>query len=289
MAFKKWFSRTLRRALAKRGLRLEYITNDFDSRPLDDHTLARLFASLGEVFEAWNRSQKFFDPVDSFDASQATENFFQQWIGTPFKSQQGGSRFNNLLWLHLIAKAYRPTLVVDSGTFEGASAWALASGAPSSTVLSFDISLQNLRRRATNVRYMEHDWKEFDLSNFDRSRMLCYFDDHVDQVRRLIEASDRGCELAIFDDDYPLTSFYAMAPNPDVLPKIEFALDPELHENQKIEWLTRTGPQSYIVHIKYFEKARAKIAKTGRLPNTSLITGIHQTPYRLIAIAKPLV
>jgi hypothetical protein len=270
------------------GLRLDYHEKDFDCRPLDEGSLHRLFTILGSAFENWRDAQTIFLPVYAFDASAATEHFFGEWMKTPFREKQGGSRFNNLLWLYLIAKAYRPTLIVDSGTFEGGSAWSLALGAPGAKVLSFDLSLKNLRIKAKGVTYIDRDWSSFDISCLDHRRLLCYFDDHVDQARRLIEASDRGCDLAIFDDDYPVSSYYTMAPSPSVLPKIEFVLDLDLRDGQRLEWLSRGREMSYTVNRAYLDRARARIARTERLPNTSLITGIHQTPYRLIAVAPPV-
>jgi hypothetical protein len=284
----RWLGRTLNRTLATQGLRLDYLESDFDSRPLDQKTLSRVFARMGGVFEEWRSGQRMFHQAEIFDATAATEDFYAKWIRAPFRAQQGGSRFNNLLWLYLIAKSYQPSLIVDSGTYQGASAWALAMGAPQAAVLSFDISLGHLRERAKGVIYTEKDWGEYDLAGLDLRRFLCYFDDHIDQARRLIEASDRGCNLAIFDDDYPVTSYYAMAPGPSVLPKIEFVIDPDLSDGQRLEWQTRTGRHAFIVDRSYLDAARARISITERLPNTSLITGIHQTPYRLVAVAPPL-
>ena len=125
------------------------------------------------------------------------------------------------------------------------------------------------------------------MSPFDTpstTRTLAYFDDHVDQVRRLIEAADRGCQIAIFDDDYPITSFYAMAPNASVLPKIEFALDPTLQDGTTLEWISRGTRQTFRVDRTYLDRALSHLRVTERLPNTSLITGIHQTPYRIVSI-----
>src|SRR5262249_19709664 len=147
---------------------------------------------------------------------------------------QGGSRFNNLLWLHLIAQSMQPDVIVDSGTFRGASAWALSFGGLRAQVFSFDIDLKHLALRVPGVNYIEVDRAHNLIGPLRGAKALAYFDHHVDQVRRLIEARDRSYQVAIFDDDFPVTSYFGMAPSPGVLPKVEFALDDELSDGQTL-------------------------------------------------------
>ncbi len=277
-------ARTLKRMLASRGLRLDYLQRDFDRQPIDAYSKSKLFAAMGGSFAQWNARQRVFAGAQDFDATAATAQFYQRWLDTPFGEQQGGSRFNNLLWLFLIAKSYRPSLIVDSGTYQGASAWALWLGQPEAEIVSFDIDLANLKLRCPSIIYVADDWSRTRFERLKDRRVLAYFDDHVDQIKRLLEASDRACQIAIFDDDYPVTSFQAMAPNASALPKIEFALDPELADGLRLEWRSRSGPQSWIVDRGYLDRGLSVIASTERLPNTSLITGIHQTPFRIVSI-----
>jgi hypothetical protein len=278
--------RALNRMLGAAGLRLDRLERDYDDVPLDDVTRTALLSRMADAFDLWVASQTLFDRRAPFDTRDVTRDFFDAWLRRPFRDRQGGSRFNNLLWLHLIARAFAPDVIVDSGTYQGASAWALASACPQARTFSFDIDLSQLRLRADSVTYVQSDWSAHDLDLAPADLMLCYFDDHVDQVKRLLEASRRRCRLALFDDDYPVTSFFTMAPTPAVLPKLEFALDAGLTEGQVLSWRARGKEQRWTVDRAYLDAALATIAATERLPNTSLITGIHQTPYRVVAL-KP--
>lgn len=177
----------------------------------------------------------------------------------------------------------QPDLVIDSGTFRGASAWAFS--AAGAKVHSFDIDLSRLARTSDHVAYSQCDWTQFDWKDFDFSRTLIYFDDHLDQVKRLIEAAQHGIPLAIFDDDFPVSSFAPMAHGGAALPKIEFVLDSELREWREISWLDHGQHHSFPIDPSYLDRARALIAATDRLPDTSMITGIQQTPYRLVRIS----
>jgi hypothetical protein len=91
------------------------------------------------------------------------------------------------------------------------------------------------------------------------TRALCYFDDHVDQVRRLLEATERKIPFAIFDDDLPLTCFALMAPSPSRLPKPEFIDDPALVHGEVVEWLWGGSLRRWVVDQNYLGKGRAAI------------------------------
>ncbi|MGH6923667.1 MAG: hypothetical protein ACRED5_07995 [Propylenella sp.] len=259
---------------------------DFDRRLIGTHQVERLHGALAASFQSWRERQTIFEFRSRFDVEAEIASFYGDYLQGPFRDQRGGSRFDNALWLTLIAKALAPSLIVDSGTFTGGSAWALARGAPGARIFSFDIDLSHLRRRVANAEYVESDWTARNFSRVETSDALCYFDDHVDQARRLIEAHERGFRYAIFDDDYPITSFAHIARDASVLPKVEFVLDDDLRDGDVVEWSAEGAQHRWIVDAAYLARARRTIAATERLPDTSLITGIHQAPYRVVRFAR---
>lgn len=276
--------RGVNRVLATFGLALTRLEQDFASRPTDPLTLDLLFSALAISYDDWVRQQNLFD-AEPTQTRAIIEDFYISWLKSPFRGKTGGSRFNNLLWLHLVAHSYKPGIVIDSGTFEGASAWAFATALPPGTVHSYDINLSKLKLRMSSVRYIEADWMSEEVA-ITNARALCYFDDHVDQVRRLLEAARRGGSLLIFDDDFPVTSFYQMAPSTTVLPKIEFVLDSGLRDGQELAWTYQGKSLRFQIDMDRLDEARAHIDRTARMPFTGLITGIHQTPYRLVVLRR---
>lgn len=278
---RRYLYRRVNAAFSHFGVTLVPLHDDFDVFPSDEFTREAIFTALAASFDDWNSSQELFTPY-RFDTPSVVRGFFYAWMETPFRAQTGGSRFNNLLWLHLLSASMRPSVIIDSGTYQGASAWALATGAASSEVYSYDVDLTNLKYRSPGVNYIERDWFSDPPATSSAESTLAYFDDHVDQARRLIEATAHGCSLVIFDDDFPITSYYQMAPTAGVLPKIEFLLDETLHDGQCLIWSDGTRELRWTFDEKYASKARACIKATTRLPFTGLITGIHQTPYRVV-------
>jgi hypothetical protein len=274
-------SKTANALLSRANLRLTRIERDFDARLETPGLQDRLFAGLAEVAENFLRNQCLFAARVPDDLLGIVSDFYREYLKTPFRERSGGSRFNNLLWLFLISRAYEPEIIVDSGTFKGASAWAMSLGAPAAQLFSFDINLSTLSQRV-RAEYIEADWTSREFGAFTRG--LCYFDDHVDQARRVLEAARAGFPLAIFDDDFSVTSFAGMAHGGEALPKVEFVLDAELRRETEIAWTDRGIPKRWTVDVGYLDRAQDVIEETARLPNTSLITGIHQTPYRIVKL-----
>lgn len=268
--------------LSRRGI------PDFDVRFESPRQLDFLFDDLAGSMEQWINAQQLFTPATRpTRVRTAIERFYREYLDSPFRVQVAGCRFNNLLWLYLLSYAIRPTVIVDSGTYRGASAWALSLGSPDSPGYSFDIDLSRLKLRRPGVRYIQADWTTFDMRTCDTSRGLCYFDDHTDQIGRLIQAAGRGIPFVIFDDDLRVTAYAPMweiwIPQLE-LPKIEFALDDRLRDKEIISWSYRGHTLTWQVDRAYLDRGRAAIQATERLPDTSPITGIGQTPYRLVAL-----
>lgn len=284
MSLKKMAFRGLNRALSLANLKLERTVLDFQDVFLDDYTRKRVVSALAESYKEWVANQGVIEVQADFDVQAFVAEFLDAWLKSPFRQRGGGSRLNNLLWLALVTRSYGPDLIVDSGTFQGASAWAMHIASPRTPLYSFDIDHGPLRLRCDlPVRYVERDWMMEDLPQV--ARTLAYFDDHLDQVMRLKQAIKRDVDIAIFDDDFPITSYFAMAPGPHVLPKIEFVLDDDLQDGMVLRWRSGGREHSWQVDRGYLDSVKPHIAASGRIPNTSHITGIHQTPYRLVAIA----
>lgn len=276
----------MNKTLSLFGMRLTTVARDFEQFPLSETIQKSFFRDLAACADRWLTEQKCFD-AGAFDTEEWVKHFYLAYLESPFRQQFGGSRFNNMLWLSLLSRAYNPAVIIDSGTFMGASAWALSLGAPSAKVWSFDIDLSQIEKRTPGVHYVEQDWTEFDFGTDAGTRSLIYFDDHVDQARRLLETYERGIGLAIFDDDFPVVPALAMANGGRSFPKIEFVLSDELRIEQEIVWSSGRRSWRWPVDTAYLDRARDVIAVTDRLPNTSSITGIHQTPYRIVKL-KPM-
>jgi len=275
--------RSMNTILKIAGLKIDILTSDADSITTDEYCVEYMSQQMAGILSEWLEKQTLFELRGDTVSAEDVAEFFRLWLHSPYNTTSGGSRFNNLCSLFALAKAYKPDTIIDSGTYQGASAWALKQGCKRAHILSFDIDLSQMLARESEIEYHEMDWTQF---NFQTSagRTLAYFDDHVDQVQRLLEAREVKVDVAIFDDDFNLFSFARMAPTVGVLPKVEFALDDQLKDGQTIVWKYRGKPLSFTIDRDYLDRGRAVIEATQRMADTSTITGIQQTPYRIVKL-----
>ena len=115
----------------------------------------------------------------------------------------GGVSVCEAFWLYCLIKAIRPVQIIESGTFYGYSMHFIRSAAsPSCRVISFDPDMSHAPW-LEDVEYHEKDWLEVEGINLGKgSGTLIFFDDHIDQGRRLHEAVSMDQEHIIFHDNY---------------------------------------------------------------------------------------
>lgn len=152
----------------------------------------------------------------------------------PIEDNSGGGTFNNMLWIYLLARALEPETIIESGVWKGQSTFFLHKAAPGAAIKAFDISFKRLEYRNSEVQYCEHDWTLADWDVKCGSKTLAFFDDHINQARRILEAKERGLKYLIFDDNLPFYMSYKDRPRN--LPTIEMLYDDSLPSEMHLEW-----------------------------------------------------
>lgn len=267
------------------SLTLQYAEHDLDRRLVSRPHVDAMLARIAETAEQFLSEEIIFGPCDvDFDVKHAVATFYEDYLALPVHGTAGSSRFLNLLWLALISESMRSRLIVDSGTFSGLSSWALSQGAREATIHSFDINLGQLQQR-TRAHYHESDWTDFDFGTVDGQESLCYFDDHVDQVKRILEAHELGFKYLIFDDDVGVGRIPVAAGSTFPLPKLQFIYDDSLEDGTELEWLCRGKVNRFRIDRQYLEQARDRIASIQKLPDMwETAPVMHQNPYTLVVL-----
>ncbi len=265
-------------------LSLQSLDRDLDSRLLSPAHIERMLAAIAAEADEYLQSSMPFPRGDTDSIRDDVPRFYETYLNLPIRGQGGGSRFVNLLWLFAISKTFRPELIVESGTFMGLSSWALRQGNADARIHSFDIDLGNLRQRC-DASYHEHDWSEFDFGQVDPQRSLCYFDDHVDQINRVLEAHQRGFKYLVFDDDLSVGRMPVATGSPISLPKLQFAYDDGLKDGEEIRWVNGRHTSSYTVDREYLDRGRKCIESIQKLPDlSSSVSVVWQNPYTLVVL-----
>lgn len=129
------------------------------------------------------------------------EEFWTLIPSAPVRQRRGGSGFNGALQLFVAMRALEPAFVIESGVFRGLTTWVIRQALPDARLFCHDPDLSGLQYRDARARYDDADWSRAEWSVLDPAATVAFFDDHVAQGRRVVEAHALGLTCLLFDDD----------------------------------------------------------------------------------------
>ncbi len=203
-------------------------------------------------------------------AGNAVSEFFEVFAQRPVKDNKGGSGFNDGLWIFAFARALDPEVIVESGVHKGHSTWLLRQACPDAEIHSFDVDLSHLVYRDPKGNLEGRDWTEAALPSLEGRTGLAFFDDHVDQARRLREAYERGFRHLLFDDNLPAFNLYATGRPP--VPTLEMIMDGGLEPDTEIRWSRNGKTYRYVYREADVRGVRRMIDHYTVLPDLSYLT-----------------
>lgn len=256
--------------LLKFGYELWRAVPEWESRPTSPRESEKLLELSAKTIWAvigWKLG------ADKERIRHEVERFFEVISSCPVVQSHGGSGVNGALLLFVIARVLNPDVIIESGVFRGFTTWILRMACPAAEIYCFDLSFRSLMYRDENAIYVEHDWSEFELAVPGLKRSLCFFDDHVDQWRRIEEAKCRKIDYAIFDDSFPAHAIHCELSL--AVPSAAFLLEESLFEGGKIEW--RKGKLNLVYEIDVDRATNVKSLCKNIIQLPSLVD---QTGYR---------
>ncbi|ONK79264.1 uncharacterized protein A4U43_C01F4610 [Asparagus officinalis] len=187
----------------------------FLRRDLDG--LASDFGSLGVP---WCRS-KHGKTVEwtSKDLLKGLEEFVPIYETRPIKNNMYGMGFDHSFGLWFMMRWLKPELMIESGAFKGHSTWVLRQAMPETRIIS--ITPRHPEKYLKKgpayvdgnctyfagkdfVDFGSMDWKSVLKKHgiSDLSRVVIFFDDHQNELKRLKQALKAGFQHLIFEDNY---------------------------------------------------------------------------------------
>jgi hypothetical protein len=157
------------------------------------------------------------------------------YFKSPITMNIYGANFPSGVNLFLMARCLAPSLIVESGVYKGQSSYFLASACPRARVHAFDPNLQELCHRTPGVTYYEHDWANSEVKCDPVGTGLCFFDDHQNQAKRVIQAHQRGFRHLIVDDSWPIESVTGCGWPP--LPSIDMVMNNPMAPGEVVQWV----------------------------------------------------
>jgi hypothetical protein len=264
------------------GLHLGRLEGDFQTSVPKGTLHDMILASLTDVWGRWydtmatDRSVGHTPSISRAEFTSRILTFLREYRAFTEKNMRsGGLLLNNTISLFAAATYFDAPTIIDSGTYTGNSAWALSRACPRAVIHSFDITHIALRHREPNVTYHLGDWAGIVKEPLFGPAAFGFFDDHVDQVRRVEECAARNIRYLVFDDDNPVNATH-YGHNPKSFPKISFVYSETLRNVSQLEWSWLGREIAVDVDHERLDRARSHIAHYSRLPDLFATTGFKQ-------------
>ena len=137
-------------------------------------------------------------------SKELVDEFIEVYSRRPYRHNKWGCKFMNSFFLYCYARTIKPTLIIELGTYQGQTTWLLEQ-ACRARIYSFDITHWKLKKKTKKAYYIKSDWNDFwKHTELKGMNPMIYIDDHINQMQRLSEATERGFKHIFFDDNIPL-------------------------------------------------------------------------------------
>ncbi|OIW15870.1 hypothetical protein TanjilG_04405 [Lupinus angustifolius] len=179
-----------------------------------------LESDFGALGVPWCRS-KHGKTVEwtSKDLLKGLEEFVPIYETRPIKNNMYGMGFDHSFGLWFMARWLKPDLMIESGAFKGHSTWVLRQAMPNTPIISLSPRHPEkyLKKGPAYVDgnctyFAGKDFVDFGSVDWpkvlhkhgivDHSRVLIFFDDHQNELKRVEQALKAGFHHVVFEDNY---------------------------------------------------------------------------------------
>ncbi|XP_027169025.1 uncharacterized protein LOC113768754 [Coffea eugenioides] len=153
------------------------------------------------------------------DLLKGLEEFVPIYETRPIKNNMYGMGFDHSFGLWFIAQWLKPELMIESGAFKGHSTWVLRQAMPDTPIVSLSPRHPEkyLKKGPAYVDgnctyFAGKDFVDFGSVDWGRvmkkhkikdlTRVLVFFDDHQNELKRLKQALKAGFRHLVFEDNY---------------------------------------------------------------------------------------
>lgn len=270
MSWKGRLRRAINRVLEPAGFTLQRFRPEMRFRAIESSMVRH--RQIVEFQEVMRRALELCpELVEGIPEENEIAEFMSILPACPVSQEGGGGSFSAAMLLWVVAKALKPDVVVESGVFRGFTTWLLRQACPRAHQYAFDITFAERQRVEQEVEYHETDWMSVPVKMTDGVSTLIYFDDHVDQWRRIREAAERGFRYIIFDDSLPSTALHN--DGWAAVPTVDMLFEPGLVDGELLEWRTECGQFRHHFDLRAAEQTRDLVAHYLRLPDLRFVFG----------------
>lgn len=138
------------------------------------------------------------------DYDRLFQQFWPIYESRPIKNNVGGCELPQLFGLWVFLTEERPTNIIESGAWKGQTTWLFHSTCRDADIVSIDPVVANRQWTAPDrVEYSEIDFIYHNWSAVNYDQALVFFDDHVNEYKRLMNCRSWRFKRIVFEDNYP--------------------------------------------------------------------------------------
>ena len=119
------------------------------------------------------------------------------------KNNEGGMKISHSFYAWFLAKMLQPKVIIESGVWKGHGTWLFEKACPNARLICLDPCLDKLEYISKKAEYSTNDFSYLHIDSDLADQTLCFFDDHQDALKRMMEMRWKGLRNAIFEDNYP--------------------------------------------------------------------------------------
>ncbi|MQM02902.1 hypothetical protein Taro_035670 [Colocasia esculenta] len=153
------------------------------------------------------------------DLLRGLEEFVPIYEARPIKNNKFGMGFDHSFGLWFTTRWLKPELMIESGAFKGHSTWVLRQAIPDTRIIS--LTPRHPEKYLNKgpayvdgnctyfagkdfIDFGSVDWRAIMQKHgvSDLSRVLVFFDDHQNELKRLKQALKAGFQHLVFEDNY---------------------------------------------------------------------------------------
>lgn len=227
---------------------------------IDDLTqIAEGFFLSGEIFQ-----------IETPPLKPIIEDFFKIYTDRKLTDNTHGSGFHNAFWIFLFSRILDPNLIVESGVWKAHTTWLLEQACPSADIYGFDRKLKYVEYKNLNATLIEMDWSTYQFPEFNPEKAFVFFDCHVNNAQRLLEAKDKGFKHILIDDNPPVHKVFRYIPG---IPTALMLFSDQGINQKEISWVWNGKEVSRTIDIDEARRAKEIIKIHQVFPDVGGPTG----------------
>ena len=209
-------------------------------------------------------SLNYFPSPPKSEITTFISDFFELYTNRRLTDNTHGSGFHNAFWIYLFARVLDPELIVESGVWKAHTTWLLEQACPQATIYGFDRNLKHVEYNDLKAILIESDWGTFQFPQFNPEKSFVFFDCHVNNAQRILEAKEKGFKHILFDDNPPIHKIFSHIPGIPTAAMLESGLGIDQPE---IKWIWNEKEVTRSIDMEQARKAKELIRIHQVLPD----------------------